>query len=149
MAVALAKLAHVLNFTVTIVDPFVSIVELPDADRVLHALDFTLLEGNFDRHVVVASRGASDEEAIEQAVRANSVYVALIANRKRGEDVIRALGMRGITEEKLNNVRFPAGLQIGAYTPEEIAISIMAEIVFERQKRKAEIQARGPKGLQQ
>lgn len=148
VAVALAKLAHVLDFTVTIVDPFVSIVERPDADRVLHALDFTLLEGNFDRHVVVASRGACDEEAIEQAIRANSVYVALVANRKRGEDVIRALRMRGITEEKLNNVRFPAGLQIGADTPEEIALSIMAEIVFERQKRKAEIQARGPKGLQ-
>ena len=149
VAVTLAKLARMLNFTVTIVDPFVSIVELPEADCVLHTLDFTLLAGNSDRHVVVASRGACDEEAIEQAIRANSVYVALVANRKRGEDVIRALRMRGITEEKLDNVRLPAGLPIGADTPEEIAISIMAEIVFERQKRKAEIQARRPKGLQQ
>jgi len=149
VAVALAKLAHVLHFTVTIVDPFVSIVELPEADCVLHTLDFTLLARNLDRHVVVASRGACDEEAIEQAIRANSVYVALVANRKRGEDVIRALRMRGMTEEKLNNVRLPAGLQIGADTPEEIALSIMAEIVFERQKRKPEIQARRPKGLQQ
>jgi len=149
VAVALAKLAHVLHFTVTIVDPFVSIVELPEADCVLHTLDFTLLARNLDRHVVVASHGACDEEAIEQAIRANSVYVALVANRKRGEDVIRALRMRGITEEELNNVRLPAGLEIGADTPEEIALSIMAEIVFERQKRKPEIQARRPKGLQQ
>ena len=149
VAVALAKLAHVLDFTVTIVDPFVSIVELPEADCVLHTLDFRLLAGNLDRHVVVASRGAFDEEAIEQAIRANSVYVALVAKRKRGEDVIRALRMRGVPEEKLSNVRLPAGLQIGADTPEEIAISIMAEIVLERHKRKPEIQARGPKGLQQ
>jgi molybdenum cofactor cytidylyltransferase len=147
MAVALAKLAHLLHFTVTIVDPFVSLIELPEADRVLHTLDFTLLAGNLDRHVVVASRGACDEEAIEQALRVNSVYVALVANPKRGEEVIRALRMKSVPEEKLNNVRFPAGLQIGADTPEEIALSIMAEIVSERRKRERETQSCRPKGL--
>ena len=147
MAVALAKLAHMLHFTVTIVDPFVSLIELPEADRVLHTLDFTLLAGNLDRHVVVASRGACDEEAIEQALRVNSVYVALVANPKRGEEVIRALRMKSVPEEKLNNVRFPAGLQIGADTPEEIALSIMAEIVSERRKRERETQSCRPKGL--
>jgi molybdenum cofactor cytidylyltransferase len=146
LAVALAELAHMLHFTVTLVDPLVSIAELPKADRVLHTLDFTLLEGNLDRHVVVASRGACDEEAIEQAIRANSLYVALVANRKRGEEVIRALRMKGLTEENLKNVRVPAGLQIGADSPEEIALSIMAEVVFERRKRERERQARRPKG---
>jgi len=147
LAVALAKLAHVLHFTVTVVDPFLSIVELPEADRVLHTLDLTLLPENLDRHVVVASRGACDEEAIEQAIQMNSLYVALVANRKRGEEVIRALRIKGVTEEKLNQVRFPAGLQIGADTPEEIALSIIAEIVFERQKRKPKVPASPLKGL--
>jgi len=87
----------------------------------------------------VASRGACDEEAIEQALEVNSVYVALVANRKRGEEVLRSLKMRGIRPERLARVRVPAGLEIGADTAEEIALSIMAEIVAERRKRLAAI----------
>jgi molybdenum cofactor cytidylyltransferase len=142
MAVALAKLAQVLQFTVTLVDPLLAANELPEADRVLHVLDFSVLATNPNRHVVVASRGTCDEEAIEQALQANSVYVALVANRKRGEEVIRGLRLKGIAEEKLAGVRAPAGLQIGAATPEEIALSIMAEIVSELRKSRGE--PRGP-----
>jgi molybdenum cofactor cytidylyltransferase len=141
MAVALAKLAQVLQFTVTLVDPLLAANELPEANQVLHALDFSVLAANSDRHVVVASRGTCDEEAIEQALQANSAYVALVANRKRGQEVIRSLRLKGIADEKLARLRVPAGLQIGAGTPEEIALSIMAEIVSERRKRMGE--ARG------
>jgi len=112
--------------------------DLPEADQVLHALDFSVLSSNPDRHVVVASRGTFDEEAIEQALDANSTYVALVANKKRGEVVLRGLRMNGIAAEKLASVRVPAGLEIGAGTPEEIALSIMAEIVSERRKRAGE-----------
>jgi molybdenum cofactor cytidylyltransferase len=135
MAVALAKLGQLLQFTVTVVDPLLSTGDLPEADRVLHELDFSVLAANPDRHVVVASRGTCDEEAIEQALHANSAYVALVAKRKRGEEVIRSLRMKEIAAEKLASVRVPAGLEIGADTPEEIALSIMAEIVAERRKR--------------
>jgi molybdenum cofactor cytidylyltransferase len=131
VAVALAKLGQLLRFTVTVVDPLLAPDELPQADRILHTLDFSLL-ANPDRHVVVASRGSCDEEAIEQALDAHSAYVALVANRKRGEEVLRSLRMKGIAAEKLSSVRVPAGLEIGAETPEEIALSIMAEIVSQR-----------------
>jgi molybdenum cofactor cytidylyltransferase len=141
MAIALAKLAQVLQFTVTLVDPLLAANELPEADQVLHALDFSVLAANPDRHVVVASRGTCDEEAVEQALQANIAYVALVANRQRGEEVIRGLRLKGIAEEDLARVRVPAGLQIGAGAPEEIALSIMAEIVSERRKRTGE--ARG------
>jgi len=143
MAVALAKLARVLQFTVTLVDPLLAANELPEVDRVLHALDLSMLAANPDRHVVVASRGTCDEEAIEQALQANSAYVALVANRKRGQEVVRGLRLKGIAEEKLAGVRVSAGLEIGAGTPEEIALSIMAEIVAERRKHIGN--ARGPK----
>jgi len=139
IAVALAKLGQLLRFTVTVVDPLLAIDDLPEADRVLHILDFSLLAANPDRQVVVASRGMCDEEAIEQALRANSAYIALVANRTRGEEVLRGLRMKGSTAEKLASVRVPAGLEIGADTPEEIALSIMAEIVSERRKRAGEI----------
>jgi molybdenum cofactor cytidylyltransferase len=130
---SLAKLARVLEFTVTIVDPLLSLNELPEADRVLHVLDFSRL-GTGERYVVVASRGQFDEEAVEQAVRASANYTALMANRQRAEEIFRSLELRGLSAEKLAAVRAPAGLEIGAEGPAEIALSIMAEVVKARRK---------------
>jgi molybdenum cofactor cytidylyltransferase len=132
MAQALAKLGQLLRFTVTVVDPLLFADELPEADRVLHALDFSLLAPSSDRHVVVASRGTCDEEAIEQALQTNTAYVALVANRQRGKEVLHGLRMKGMAAENLARVRVPAGLEIGAAAPEEVALSIMAQIVAER-----------------
>lgn len=131
MVRALARLARMMEFSVTIVDPFLSINELPEADRVLHILDFSRL-GSAERYVVVASRGQFDEEAVEQAVRANANYTALMANRRRAEEIFRALLTRGVTAEQLAAVRAPAGLDINAESEVEIALSIMAEIVKAR-----------------
>jgi xanthine dehydrogenase accessory factor len=144
VAVALAKLGKLLRFTITVVDPLLATVEFPEADRMLRVLDFSMLAPNPDRHVLVASRGTCDEEAIEQALAVRSAYVALLANKKRGEEVLRSLRMKGIATEKLTQVRVPAGLEIGADTPEEIALSIMAEIVSERRKRAREIPRSAP-----
>jgi molybdenum cofactor cytidylyltransferase len=134
LALALARIAKVLSFTVTVVDPLVEPGELPEVDRVLRELDFSMLGSNPNRHVVVASRGVCDEEAIEQALRSNSAYIALVANRKRGEEVLRGLQLKGFTSEMLAQVRVPAGLPIGAEQPEEIALSILAEIVSSRKR---------------
>ncbi len=134
VADALAKLGHLLGFTVTMVDPLLPLAELPDADRVLHLLDFGLLPPVADRYVVVASRGLFDDEAVEQALGMNASYIALLANKKRAEEVMRGLKAKSFPAEKLASVRAPAGLNIGAETPEEIALSIMAEIVAVRRK---------------
>lgn len=134
LAVALARLAKVLSFTVTVVDPLLEPSDLPEADRVLRELDFSRLGTNADRHVVVASRGTCDEEAIEQALHSGTSYVGLVANRKRGEEVLRGLQLKGVLPEKLAGVRVPAGLPIGAAQPEEIALSILAEIISLRKK---------------
>jgi xanthine dehydrogenase accessory factor len=90
---------------------------------------------------VVASRGTCDEEAIAEALEASCIYVALVAKKNRGEQVLRSLRLKGIASDKLARVRVPAGLEIGAKTPEEIALSIMAEIVSERNRLAEEIQA--------
>jgi molybdenum cofactor cytidylyltransferase len=131
---ALSKLGRLLNFTVTVVDPFLRLAELPEADRILHALDFSLLPASNERYCVVASRGQFDEEAVQEAVLADSSYIALLANKKRAQEVIRSLGMQSISAAKLAAVRAPAGLPIGAEGPEEIALSIMAEIVAKRHR---------------
>ncbi len=132
---ALAKIGWVLNFTVTVVDPFLPHSELPEADRVLHELDFSLLPVANERYAVVASRGQFDEEAVAQALHANISYIALLANKKRAQELSASLRVQSIAPEKLAAIRAPAGLEIGAESPDEIALSIMAEIVAVRRHR--------------
>jgi molybdenum cofactor cytidylyltransferase len=131
-AIALVKLGHLLHFTTTLVDPLFRLVDLPEADRVLHRLDFSLLDSNRERYFAVASRGQFDEDALEQALRADAAYVGLVAGSKRRQELAAALERKGIAKESLGPVRGSAGLEIGAETPEEIALSIMAEIVAKR-----------------
>jgi CTP:molybdopterin cytidylyltransferase MocA len=131
-AAALAKLGVFLKFIVTVVDPLIKNSDLPVGSRFLDTLDFSRLSDSTDKYVVVASRGQFDEEAIEQALRIDSAYVGLLANHKRGLEMLRRLESQGELAEKLTTVRVPAGLDIGASTAEEIAISIMAEIISQK-----------------
>jgi molybdenum cofactor cytidylyltransferase len=129
---ALVRFGRVLNFNITIVDPFLGLIEFPEADRMLHVLDFSLLPSASERYAVVASRGQFDEEAVTQALKADCSYIALLANKKRAQEVVKSLRGQSIAPEKLASVHAPAGLEIGAQTPEEIALSIMAQIVAVR-----------------
>jgi len=133
-AAALAKLGAFLKFMVTVVDPLIKSSDLPVGSRLLDTLDFSRLSDSTYKYVVVASRGQFDEEAIEQALRIDSAYVGLLANRKRGQEMLRRLESQVELAEKLTRVRVPAGLEIGATTAEEIAISIMAEIISRKNR---------------
>ncbi|MGC2111120.1 MAG: NTP transferase domain-containing protein [Candidatus Korobacteraceae bacterium] len=135
---ALAAFGKLLNFRVIIVDPLLKIANAPDADRVLNTLDFSQLPSSNSRHVIVASRGRFDEEAVEQALRANAAYLGLVANKRRAQEVLRALEAKGAAPDALKAIRAPAGLNINAESPQEIALSIMAEIVREKKKRRGE-----------
>jgi xanthine dehydrogenase accessory factor len=79
--------------------------------------------------LVVATHGRQEEEMIASALRAGVAYVGLVASRKRGEAVLNAIDVCGSMKSR---VRTPAGLDIGARTPQEIALSILAEIVATR-----------------
>jgi molybdenum cofactor cytidylyltransferase len=135
---ALAAMARLLRFVVTVTDPLLSPNEFTEADRLLHVLDFSKLPASGERSVVVASRGQFDEDALEQALAVNAAYVALVANKKRCHEIKRNLQSKGVPLERLAPVRAPAGLEIGAESQEEIALSIMAEIVATRSKRRLE-----------
>jgi xanthine dehydrogenase accessory factor len=79
--------------------------------------------------VVVATQGESDEEALEQALAMDAPYIAFVASKVKAGKVFEFLREKGVASERLAKVRAPAGLQIGAVSPEEIAVSILAEIV--------------------
>lgn len=79
--------------------------------------------------LVVASHGRDEEDALREAIAADVPYIGLVASRKRGEAVLASLGL---CCSMTGRVHTPAGLDLGARSPEEIALSILAEIVAER-----------------
>jgi xanthine dehydrogenase accessory factor len=79
--------------------------------------------------VVVSTQGEGDEEALEHAVNSDARYVAFVASKTKAGKVLEFLKTRGVSQERISRVRAPAGLNIGATSPEEIAVSILAEIV--------------------
>jgi xanthine dehydrogenase accessory factor len=85
-----------------------------------------------DLALVVASHGRDEEDALVRGLREGVPYVGLVASRRRGAAVLAALDVDDALRER---VRTPAGLDIGAYTAEEIALSILAEIVSVRRSR--------------
>jgi xanthine dehydrogenase accessory factor len=79
--------------------------------------------------MVVASHGRDEEAVLAAALRADVPYVGLVASRKRGDGVLAALDEDAATKSRVHT---PAGLDLGARSPEEVALSILAEIVAER-----------------
>jgi len=82
--------------------------------------------------IVVATHGRFDEDALEQALRSDAAYVSLVASPKRAAAVVEALRARGVPLASLGRLKAPAGLDLGAVTPEEIAVSILAEVIRAR-----------------
>jgi xanthine dehydrogenase accessory factor len=88
-------------------------------------------------YVVVATHGSFDEDALARVLTSEAGYVSLVASRKRAAVIIESLERRGVPPERLGALKAPAGLDLGAVTPEEIAVSILAEIVQARRSEKA------------
>src|SRR3990172_6257265 len=94
--------------------------------------------------IVVASHGTVDEEALTQALWSEVGYVSFVASRKRAAAVVESLRRSGVPAERLGRLKAPAGLDIGAVTPEEIAVSILAEIIQVSRSQKSEWKSAPP-----
>ena len=129
VAEALARLGKDAGYEVTIMGLDIAPDRFAWADRAINHLDFSQVRPGARTYIVIASHGNYDEEALEGALKSGTEYVGLVASAKRAEAVIRYLRDAGVPDERLAQVKYPAGLDIGAVTPEEIAVSILAEIV--------------------
>ena len=87
-----------------------------------------------DLALVVAAHGRDELAILRAALEAGVRYVGLVASRKRGAAVLEALRADGVAEELIAQIDTPAGLDIGARTPAEVALSILASIVEERRR---------------
>jgi xanthine dehydrogenase accessory factor len=125
----LARLGKAINYSVSVAAPQADRESYPDADQVQADLDLSGVRIGPQTFVVVSTQGECDEEALEQALKTNASYVAFVASKVKAAKVLQAIGEQGISTERLTQVRAPAGLNIQASTEEEIAVSILAEIV--------------------
>ena len=138
IGLALAAFGRILGMRVTVVDDrpewtdhFSGVDEMVivpyDAEtETLAPIQITITPST---HVVVATWGW-DEPALEQVASSPAPYVALVASRRKAKIIFDDLLVRGVPEEDLARVRVPAGLDLRAETPEEIALAIMAEILL-------------------
>jgi xanthine dehydrogenase accessory factor len=139
---SLAQLAAFAGYHTTLIDDradFLKRERFPEREidlKVANDWSATLLEGIGNGRgvsVAVVTRGHNeDEQCMHAVVRANPDYVGLIGSKRRTSIVIDRLRESGVSEEQLKNIHAPIGLDIGAVTPEEVALAIMAEIVAER-----------------
>jgi xanthine dehydrogenase accessory factor len=132
VAEAICSIAATVGFDVVVDDPMADHARYPDASRVLvDDIDYSDLTAGPDDYVVVATQHKGDHESMPRLLRSNVRYIALIASRKRSGLVLDFLRQEGFTAEQLARVHAPAGLDLGARSPEEIALSVVSEIVMQ------------------
>jgi xanthine dehydrogenase accessory factor len=139
IAVPLARMGTMLGFRVVVVDDrpvFANNERFPDADEVIAApFGETLASYPFDEqtYVTIMTRGhAHDLECLLQMIDKPVAYIGMIGSRRRVKGVLGMVQEKGHAEELLARVHAPIGLDIGGRTPEEIALSVMAEVVQAR-----------------
>jgi xanthine dehydrogenase accessory factor len=130
IAETLAVLGDLMGFRITVNDPAADQGAFPQAERLVTE-DFDLTETPVGpkTYVVIATQHKRDHLWLEKALKGNAAYVALIASRHRSKLVLDYLRAGGTEEERIATVSAPAGLDLGASTPEEIALSVMSQMV--------------------
>jgi len=142
IAVCLSKLAKTVGFKVTIIDDreeFVNQDRFPEADKIIAEeieKALTHLKITPSTYIIIVTRGhLKDEEVLGSVIRSGASYIGMIGSRKKNATVFQQLAKKGISQEELDKIHTPIGIDINAQTPEEIAVSIMAEIIQVRRKK--------------
>lgn len=133
VALSLAAQARTLDYHVTLAAPSADLAERPQADRVIDGYALQEL-GEARRFIVVSTQGKGDEAALRAAVATEAAYHAFVGSRRKMAALRAKLVAEGIAGPAIDHVKAPAGLDLGAITPEEIAMSILAEITQMRRR---------------
>jgi xanthine dehydrogenase accessory factor len=133
VAMSLAAQARQLGYHVTLAAPAADIAAEPDADVVIDGFAPRYLN-DARRFVVVSTQGKGDEAALRAALAIKAEYHAFVGSRRKMAALREKLVAGGSEAATIDRVKAPAGLDLGAITPEEIAMSILAEITVERRR---------------
>jgi xanthine dehydrogenase accessory factor len=133
VAECLCQLGDLMGLNVVVNDPMVNRSHYPAAAQLINDdMDYSQLAPAADDYVVIATQHKGDHQSMRRALSSQAGYIALIASRKRSRLVLDYLRQEGFDETAMARVMAPAGIDIGARTPEEIALSVMTEIVMKR-----------------
>jgi xanthine dehydrogenase accessory factor len=136
VAVAIADLARWTGFAVIACAPAAEQSAFAEVDRRIEGYALPVSEDGM-RFVVVSTQGRGDELALRAALASESDAIAFVGSRKKAAALAAALAADGVNAARLVKVKAPAGLDIGAITPEEIAVSILAEIIAMRRRSRS------------
>ncbi len=129
----LCAFAHRLGFDVIVNDPQATPQAFPNAQRIVDDdVRYRQLNPEAGDFVVIASHHKGDYDSLSRALGSKALYIALVSSRKRARLVLDRLAGEGFAQEALGRVRAPAGLDLGAKLPDEIALSILAEMILVR-----------------
>ena len=138
VAECLCHLGALMSFNVVVDDVMASPDRYPDASRVIvDDSDYSALTPASSDFVIIATQHRGDHESLRRLLASDLGYIALIASRKRTGLVIDYLRDVGFQQGDIDRIRAPAGIEIGARTAEEIALSVISEVVLVRRSRAA------------
>ncbi|MBI4684191.1 MAG: XdhC family protein [Nitrospirae bacterium] len=133
---ALSKCAGFSGFRVTVIDDreeYANTANLPDADRIFVNAFADIFSGakvTRDSYIVIATRGHNhDLDALRTSLRTEASYIGLLGSKRKRAVLFRTLRDEGFTDYDISRIITPVGLSINSVTPEEIAVSIMAQII--------------------
>jgi xanthine dehydrogenase accessory factor len=133
VAECLCSMGDLVGLEVIVNDPIVDRERYPAAARLINDdPDYTQLAPAAGDFVVIATQHKGDHESMRRALASEAGYIALIASRKRARLVLDFLRREGFDDATLERVMAPSGLDLGARTPEEIALCVISEIVLVR-----------------
>jgi xanthine dehydrogenase accessory factor len=133
VALSLAAQARTLGYHVTLAAPATDFTAAPDAHVIVDGFVPSYLN-EARRFVVVSTQGKGDEAALKSAIAIDAAYHAFVGSRRKMASLRGKLIADGVDAAAIDRVKAPAGLDLGAITPEEIAMSILAEITRERRR---------------
>jgi xanthine dehydrogenase accessory factor len=124
-AETLANMGKLLNYDVYVMGKNINDLSLSEG---IHTdEEFQNIENS--SYVIVATQGKGDLRALQAAINSKPEYLSFIASKRKGEKILKRLAKMGFKKNDLNKIKYPAGLNIGATTPQEISTAILAEIV--------------------
>ncbi len=129
IARALAKLAVATNLRVNVLNKDADKGMFPDVNNIHQSVDFTKVTIDQNTFIVVATQGDNDEESVRMALETDCDYVGFISSLQKSGKIKEYLEEVGVDLKRIDELKTPVGIDINAKLPEEIAISILAEIV--------------------
>jgi xanthine dehydrogenase accessory factor len=135
LAQALCKMGKMLEFEIVVVDPMAKKENFPEASQVVSEFvekGLPKVGVNRSTYIVILTRHKDDVPALRSSLQTDAAYIGMIASRRRAALVFSQLIKKGAKRDQLARVYSPVGLDIGAETPEEIAVSILSEIIKTR-----------------